>query len=112
MMMSGLLKDFLLQNPSSFTIIMTDETVWKLHASHLDFIDKDKRKVFLLPASEEAKAWEQARMILSVLSQLPIDKKSLVLNFGGGVVSDIGGFVAATWDKRNLLVKTDKGNRL
>ena len=99
--MSGLLKDFLLQNPSTFTIIITDERVWELHASHLDFIDKDKRKVFLLPASEEAKAWEQARMILSILSQLPIDKKTLVLNFGGGVVSDIGGFVAATY-KRGL----------
>lgn len=37
--------------------------------------------------------------IWTILSELGADKKSVVLNVGGGVVSDIGGFVAATFKR-------------
>jgi 3-dehydroquinate synthase len=37
--------------------------------------------------------------IWSVLTELGADRKSLVLNLGGGVVTDLGGFVASTFKR-------------
>ena len=40
---------------------------------------------------------------MGVLSQLGGDRKSLLVNLGGGVVTDLGGFVAASLQKGNFL---------
>src|SRR6185312_9822521 len=62
------------------------------------------RKVFgknaayiVIPAGEEHKNLDTAEDIFSSLVQHGFDRKSLLVNVGGGMVCDIGGFVASTY---------------
>lgn len=50
----------------------------------------------VLPAGEEHKTLERARELYSRLLELEVDRGTPVLAFGGGVVGDLAGFVAAT----------------
>ncbi len=50
-----------------------------------------------IPFGEESKSIEIASQLWSVLTELKADRKSLLINLGGGVVTDIGGFVAGTY---------------
>ena len=50
-------------------------------------------------AGEENKNIETCVEIWKVLTELGGDRKSLVLNLGGGVVTDLGGFVASTFKR-------------
>lgn len=48
-------------------------------------------------AGEEYKNLETCIGIWEALSELGADRKSLIINIGGGVVTDLGGFVASTY---------------
>lgn len=48
---------------------------------------------------ESFKNIETCVQIWNVLTELGADRKSLVLNLGGGVVTDLGGFVASTFKR-------------
>ena len=50
-------------------------------------------------AGEENKNIETCVQIWNVLTELKADKKSLVINLGGGVVTDLGGFIASTFKR-------------
>jgi 3-dehydroquinate synthase len=77
--------------------IITDETVAPL------FLDKPqnslpkKAEVIILPSGESAKDIEQLRKIWEKMIDAQLDRKSLVINLGGGVIGDIGGFAASTY---------------
>lgn len=58
-------------------------------------------EVVAFPAGEQFKNIETTGHIWRELSLKNADRKSLVINLGGGVVSDLGGFVASTL-KRGL----------
>jgi 3-dehydroquinate synthase len=50
-------------------------------------------------AGEIHKNIETCIQIWNVLTELGADRKSLIINLGGGVVTDLGGFVAATFKR-------------
>jgi 3-dehydroquinate synthase len=50
-------------------------------------------------AGEENKNIDTCVQIWNVLTELGADRKSLVINLGGGVVTDLGGFVASTFKR-------------
>ena len=50
-------------------------------------------------AGENFKNIETCIQIWNVLTELGADRKSLIINLGGGVVSDLGGFVASTFKR-------------
>ena len=52
-------------------------------------------------AGEEKKNIEASMYIWNEMTRLKVDRDALIVNLGGGVVSDIGGFTAATF-KRGL----------
>ncbi len=56
-------------------------------------------EVIEMEAGEEHKNIETCSGIWETLSELGADRKSLVLNLGGGVVTDLGGFVASTFKR-------------
>ncbi len=56
-------------------------------------------EVIEMEAGEENKSLETCSGIWKALSELGGDRKSLLLNLGGGVVTDLGGFVAATFKR-------------
>ncbi len=61
---------------------------------------KDIRKV-IIPAGEENKNLDSVEKIWLFLSKNGADRKSLVINIGGGMVTDLGSFAASTF-KRGL----------
>ncbi|RKS53231.1 3-dehydroquinate synthase [Gillisia mitskevichiae] len=56
-------------------------------------------EVIEMEAGEEHKNIETCSGIWETLSELGADRKSLILNLGGGVVTDLGGFVASTFKR-------------
>ena len=90
---SGLLKKLSRQGP---VCIVTDENVAKLYGNAL----RDHLKCHMLtiaPAGEAAKSRETKAMIENELFRLGFGSDLTLISLGGGVVSDITGFVAATF---------------
>jgi len=56
-------------------------------------------EIIEIEAGEELKNITTCVEIWSILSELGADRKSLILNLGGGVITDIGGFVASTFKR-------------
>ena len=56
-------------------------------------------EVIEISSGEESKNIEVCDQIWKVLSELGADRSSIILNLGGGVISDIGGFVAGTFKR-------------
>lgn len=56
-------------------------------------------EVIQIEAGEEFKNIETCSGVWNALSELNIDRKCLIINIGGGVVTDLGGFVASTYKR-------------
>ena len=56
-------------------------------------------EIIAFEAGEQNKNIETCVQIWNVLTELGADRKSLVINLGGGVVTDLGGFVASTFKR-------------
>ncbi|MEH7505686.1 3-dehydroquinate synthase [Neobacillus drentensis] len=91
---------FLVNHFSGLTriLIITDETVAKLHLEKLLFELKSFNPViFTAPSGEKAKTFEVYYSALSTALENRLDRKSVILSFGGGAVGDLSGFVAASY---------------
>lgn len=79
-------------------LIITDETVAKIHLDTLlSYLPDYKPVVFTAPGGEQAKTFEVYYDALSTALENRLDRKSVILSFGGGAVGDLSGFVAATF---------------
>jgi 3-dehydroquinate synthase len=58
-------------------------------------------EVVTIPSGESHKVLDTCQHIWAEMTRLHIDRQALVMNLGGGVVGDMGGFCAATF-KRGL----------
>lgn len=56
-------------------------------------------EIIEIKPGEEMKNIETAVQLWEILTEMQADRKSLVLNLGGGVISDLGGFVASTYKR-------------
>ncbi len=56
-------------------------------------------EIIEIEAGETHKTIETCVQIWNILIELGADRKSLLINIGGGVVTDIGGFIAATFKR-------------
>ena len=79
-------------------MVITDETVANLHLSSFreragvgHFFEK------VVPSGEMAKTFDVYYDCLSAALENKLDRKSLIIAFGGGAVGDLAGFVAATF---------------
>ena len=82
-------------------IVLVDENVQEhclpVFQQQLPEIEIDG--VICIESGEEKKILDQAKHIWNELTKMNVDKDALLINLGGGVVSDIGGFVAATFKR-------------
>lgn len=77
--------------------VITDSTVEKLWFTKIEeSIPFDIEKIVVDPG-EKAKNLETVKKIWSQLLERKCDRKSLVINLGGGVILDMGGFAASTF---------------
>ncbi len=56
-------------------------------------------EILEIPAGEESKCIEVSVQLWNTLAEYKADRKSVVINVGGGVVTDLGGFVASTYKR-------------
>lgn len=76
--------------------VVTDEIVAPLLLDTLKTALPDVIAI-ILPAGEQHKHFDSVQTIWTALHQAGADRKSLVINLGGGVIGDVGGFAAATY---------------
>lgn len=73
-------------------VIITDANIWQIYQSKLT-----AWKTIVIPAGELAKQADTVWPIFEQLVALGADRSTTILGLGGGVVTDIAGFVAATY---------------
>lgn len=56
-----------------------------------------KPRRITVPSGEDSKSMKMAEWVIKGLLELGADRRSLLIAFGGGVVGDLGGFVASTY---------------
>lgn len=56
-------------------------------------------EIIEIEAGEEHKTIDTCAGVWNALSELDADRKSLMINLGGGVITDLGGFVASTFKR-------------
>lgn len=59
----------------------------------------NEAEIIELESGEENKNLETCNNVWGALTEINADKKSLIVNLGGGVISDLGGFVASTYKR-------------
>ena len=91
------LNEFVESQNYSQVFILTDENthLYCLPSiiGHLTF----ESEIIEIEAGEEHKVIDTCVGVWEALSELGADRKSLLINLGGGVVTDLGGFVACTF---------------
>lgn len=56
-------------------------------------------EIIEIETGEEQKNIETCLQLWNILAEFEADRKALVLNIGGGIITDLGGFVAATYKR-------------
>jgi 3-dehydroquinate synthase len=80
--------------------VIADEHTSKLCLPMLN-LDAKEYFVIEIPSGEAYKNLETCQLIWNQLTEKKADRQALVINLGGGVIGDMGGFCAATF-KRGL----------
>ncbi len=95
------LKSHLLKNKYSKIFIIVDTNTNELCLpDFLPFLETDLTiEIIEFDNGESFKNIETCVEIWNVLTELGADRKSLIINLGGGVVTDLGGFVASTFKR-------------
>lgn len=93
--LSGIIQEL---NPSKI-ILLVDENTHDRCLPHLIITipELDGAEILEVPAGEETKSLEIASELWLGLNDLGADRSSLLLNLGGGMITDLGGFVASTF---------------
>jgi len=78
--------------------IITDENVYKYHFEDLIFHLKGyKVNYYIVKPGENSKSLNCASKIYEELIEYGLNRNSLIISFGGGVVGDLAGYVASTF---------------
>lgn len=73
-------------------IIITDKNLFRHYQHKLE-----RYKTIVIPAGESNKSWEMAKQVTEGLVSYEADKTHLIVGVGGGMITDITGFVAAVY---------------
>ena len=96
------LNDFLNENKqySNYFIIVDENTAEHCLPTLLTNIDcLSKAEVIQTESGEDNKTIEIVTQVWYAMSDAHADRKALVINLGGGVISDMGGFIASTYKR-------------
>lgn len=86
--------------PKGKVFLATEETVNQIWGSHYEtFLNELEIKKVIIPSGEQNKKIDSVDKIWSFLSQNGGDRKSLMINIGGGMLTDLAGFAATTFKR-------------
>jgi 3-dehydroquinate synthase len=79
--------------------VLTSPEIWALWSKRFlaSFPQQDQPSVLFLPAGEQYKRLAQVERLASELATAGADRSSLLIAFGGGIIGDMGGFLAAIY---------------
>ena len=80
--------------------VLTDENIYRVYSSLIASLlpEKEVTKI-VIPAGEESKSIENVIFIWNKLLEAKAGRDALLINLGGGTISDIGGFAASTYKR-------------
>lgn len=95
------LNDFILNlKPSQLFILVDENTHEYCLPQLLGNLDTNVPfEIIEIEAGEAMKTIETATQLWEILADFKADRKSLLINLGGGVITDMGGFVASTYKR-------------
>jgi len=86
--------------------IITTEDVWHLHGASIGrALGHHPREVLLFPGGEARKRIAEVEDLAEKMMQAGGDRSSVVVAFGGGIVNDTGGFLAAIFMRGVSLIQ-------
>ena len=79
--------------------VLTSPEIWALWGKQLlmAFPPEQQPAVLFLPAGETHKRMSEVERLSTELASAGADRSSLLIAFGGGIVGDVGGFLAAIY---------------
>ncbi|TNE55683.1 MAG: 3-dehydroquinate synthase [Bacteroidetes bacterium] len=82
-------------------VILVDELTQEHCLPYLleNFTALSRAEIIVIPVGEESKSLEIAAQIWQSLSEYHISRHDLLINLGGGVVTDLGGFIASVYKR-------------
>jgi len=82
----------------SSIFVLTEKRIWNRWAEEFGRESGlQAARVVLVPSGEKSKSLAEAERVAGTLLKQGADRRSLLVLFGGGVVGDLGGFVASTY---------------
>ncbi len=94
-----ILNKYLAESNFSKVLILTDENTQTLCLPpFLELFSKEiQPELIEVSGGEENKDIATCQQLWDTLAELEADRQSLLINLGGGIITDMGGFVAATY---------------
>lgn len=98
---NGSLKELLQEYQDHRLIIIVDENTHDCCLEYLltTFQELQRAEIILLPVGEENKVMEVCFQVWQAFTEYGFSRKDLVINVGGGVVTDMGGFIASIFKR-------------
>lgn len=97
----GELNKFLANHPSTQRFILVDENTLEDCLPELMFSTKglEQAEIIEINSGEENKTLDICYQLWKTLIEFNADRGALLINLGGGVITDMGGFVASTYKR-------------
>ena len=81
-------------------VLISDQNVMRLHGDRmLSLLQDFDHHTITIPPGEKSKNRDRKHQIEDELMRLQLGRDTLILAYGGGVVGDLSGFVAATYNR-------------
>jgi 3-dehydroquinate synthase len=93
------LHDFLENHHYSKICVLCDENTVLHCYPIIREVVKNKGILIQIPSGEEAKNLATCQRIWDFMTEAQLDRKALMINLGGGVIGDMGGFCASTYKR-------------
>lgn len=95
------LNDFLSEKSFSKIFILVDENTHEYCLPVLlgNLETEINFEILEIEPGEEMKNIQTANHLWEILTEMQADRKALIINLGGGVITDMGGFVASTYKR-------------
>ena len=74
-------------------------TVWISDVNTVHLLSPTPHHLITIPDGDKAKTLETVTHVWDEMERLGVTRRSLVINLGGGMVTDLGGFAAATFKR-------------
>ncbi len=93
------LKNIINNYPKDKIFVIADENTYEKCLPIVSDILYDKSKIIKINSGEENKNIDTAKYLWKTFSNKFVDRSSLIINLGGGMICDLGGFAASTYKR-------------